>query len=58
VLSDGLLEGLITAAGVAEADASAAELGAAVTSVVVVPEVVVFAQPAAATAAQRTRAGM
>jgi hypothetical protein len=53
--SDGLLDGLMTATGVADAEASDAALGGDVTSVVVVS--VFFAQPAMKTAAQRTKAG-
>jgi hypothetical protein len=53
--SDGLLDGLMTATGVADAAASDAALGGDVTSVVVVS--VFFAQPANRTAAQRTKAG-
>ena len=54
--SDGLPDGLMTATGVVAADASDAVLGGEVTSAVVVS--VFFAQPAIATAAQRTKAGM
>jgi hypothetical protein len=54
--SEGLLDGLMTATGVADAEASDAALGGDVTSAVVVS--VFFAHPAVTTAAQRTKAGM